>query len=95
MHNYTLTAFTKKTLETNLHSNPQPVDSTRMPPVSPADIERCIAHGTRTSVACTRDQRGECKWKHKYMLDGLHVVVEPCTQPPQVLDAYRLVHAWF
>jgi hypothetical protein len=49
-----------------------------MHPVSSIDIERCLAHGTRTSVACTQVQRGGWQWKHKYMLGGVHVVVEPC-----------------
>ena len=66
-----------------------------MRPVSSVDIERCIARGTRTSVACTRHQRGEYQWKHKYMLHGVHVVVEPWTDPPLVIAAYRVVNAWF
>lgn len=66
-----------------------------MHPVSSIDIERCLAHGTRTSVACTRVQRGGWQWKHKYVLGGVHVVVEPRTDPPLVIDAYRVVEACF
>jgi hypothetical protein len=36
-----------------------------MRPVSSVDIERCIARGTRTSVACTRHQRGEYQWSER------------------------------
>ena len=60
-------------------------------PLPQVAIEHCIAHGTRTSVACTWDQRSLWKWKHKYMLNGVHVIVEPWTNPPLVVDAYRVV----
>ena len=63
--------------------------------VPPELIQQCIEHGTRTSIACTWDNRHLWNWKHKYMLNGLHVVVEPWTNPPQVVDAYRVVNAWF
>ena len=32
------------------------------------------------------------KWKRKYMLNGVHVIVEPWTNPPLVVNAYRVVH---
>ena len=40
------------------------------------DLARCVAHGVRTSVP--HGYAGDA-WVHKYMLHGLHVVVDPRT----------------
>ena len=71
------------------------VEMQRVNTVPPELVQQCIEHGTRTSIACTWDNRQLWKWKHKYMLNGLHVVVEPWTNPPEVIDAYWVVNKWF
>lgn len=62
-----------------------------MHPVSPELIAQCIKHGTRTSIAYTKENRELWQWKHKYMLNGLHVITEPWTNPAHVVEAYWVV----
>jgi hypothetical protein len=59
--------------------------------VSAELVRECIQHGTRTSIACTHMNKGQWRWKHKYMLRGLYVITEPWTTPPEVLQAYWAV----
>lgn len=48
-------------------------------------IERCLRVGVISPVP---SGGGEHTWMRKYMLNGLHVVVNHRTEPPQILDAY-------
>jgi len=59
--------------------------------VSSELIAQCIKHGTRTSVAYTKENRELWQWKHKYMLNGLHVITDAWTHPPHVVEAYWVV----
>jgi len=48
-------------------------------------IERCVLDG---EISAVPSGGGEHTWMRKYMLNGLHVVVNHRTQPPEILEVY-------
>ena len=48
-------------------------------------IERCMREG---AISAVPSGGGEHTCMRKYMLNGLHVVANLRTEPPQILDAY-------